>query len=229
VFPTVPVINGYFNVILGPVETDANGVALPAGDSINDAFTGGLDCYLEVQVDAEPMVIARQRILSAPYAVQAERALLADNGVPPGTVLSFAGVTPPVGYLLCDGSAVSRTTYSALFASIGIIWGAGDGSTTFNLPDLRGMFLRGAGQNGDTEYRYGGDDGRTVGSLQQDLFENHNHSFPVITYNEGTVATGWHKIDSEQTFTKLSSVTVSDTGGEETRSKNSAMNFIITY
>ncbi len=79
VFPTVPVINGYFNVILGPIETDDNGMALPAGDSINDAFASGTDCYLEVQVDAEPVVIARQRILSVPYAVQAEYAVTAQN------------------------------------------------------------------------------------------------------------------------------------------------------
>ena len=63
----MPVINGYLNIILGPVETDANGVTLPAGDSINDAFTGGIDCYLEVQVDAEPVTVPRQRILTTPY------------------------------------------------------------------------------------------------------------------------------------------------------------------
>jgi microcystin-dependent protein len=65
---------------------------------------------------------------------------------PPGAVIAFAGSTPPTGWLLCDGSAVSRTTYSGLFQSIGITWGSGDGVTTFNLPDLRGRAPIGAGQ-----------------------------------------------------------------------------------
>lgn len=64
---------------------------------------------------------------------------------PPGTGKAFFGGTVPDGYLLCDGSAVSRTTYSALFAAIGTTWGAGDASTTFNLPDSRGRFLLGEG------------------------------------------------------------------------------------
>lgn len=61
-----------------------------------------------------------------------------------GFIKTFAGTTPPEGTLLCDGSAVSRDTYSDLFDVIGTTWGAGDGSTTFNLPDLRGKWLMGA-------------------------------------------------------------------------------------
>lgn len=65
--------------------------------------------------------------------------------VPTGAVLPFAGSAPPSLYLICDGSAISRSTYSKLFQVIGTAYGIGDGSTTFNLPDLRWMFLRGAG------------------------------------------------------------------------------------
>lgn len=61
---------------------------------------------------------------------------------PPGSILAFAGATAPAGYLLCDGSTVSRTTYPALFAAISTAYGSPDGST-FKLPDLRGQFLRG--------------------------------------------------------------------------------------
>lgn len=68
-----------------------------------------------------------------------------DVGVPTGVPLPFAGGTVPDGYLLCDGSAVSRTTYARLFAVIGTTWGAGDGSTTFALPDGRGRAFIGAG------------------------------------------------------------------------------------
>ena len=61
-----------------------------------------------------------------------------------GFIKTFAGTTPPEGTLLCDGSAVSRDTYSELFDVIGTTWGEGDGSTTFNLPDLRGRWMMGA-------------------------------------------------------------------------------------
>jgi microcystin-dependent protein len=67
------------------------------------------------------------------------------DSVPSGAVLDFAGATPPSGYLLCQGQAVSRTTYSTLFGAIGTTWGAGDGSTSFNLPDFRRRVTVGSG------------------------------------------------------------------------------------
>jgi len=71
---------------------------------------------------------------------------VASPGVPTGSLFPFAGSAAPTGYLLCDGSAVARTgTYAALFAVIGTTYGSGDGSTTFNLPDLRGRMPLGAG------------------------------------------------------------------------------------
>lgn len=63
--------------------------------------------------------------------------------VPSGVILPFAGSVEPTGWLLCFGQAVSRTTYSDLFAAIGTTYGAGDGTTTFNLPDLRGRLPAG--------------------------------------------------------------------------------------
>ena len=64
---------------------------------------------------------------------------------PAGVLTAFGGASPPSGWLLCDGAAVSRSTYAALFAAIGTTYGVGDGSTTFNLPELRQKFLRGKG------------------------------------------------------------------------------------
>lgn len=69
-----------------------------------------------------------------------------DTAMPVGAVISYAGASAPAGWALCDGSALSRSTYAALFAALGIAHGAGDGSTTFNLPDLRGRFALAAGQ-----------------------------------------------------------------------------------
>lgn len=83
-----------------------------------------------------------------------------------GEVAFFARTTPPSGWLKANGAAVSRTTYAALFAAIGTTFGAGNGRTTFNLPDLRGEFLRGLddGRNIDR--------GRRLGTAQGDAIRN---------------------------------------------------------
>ena len=65
------------------------------------------------------------------------------SGIPTGSLVPFAGAVIPEGYLLCNGAAVSRTTYAKLFAVIGTLWGSGDGETTFNLPDFSDKFIEG--------------------------------------------------------------------------------------
>ena len=65
--------------------------------------------------------------------------------IPPGAGSLYFGAVAPTGWLFCDGSAVSRTTYAALFTAIGTTFGIGDNSTTFNLPDFRGRLMMGAG------------------------------------------------------------------------------------
>ena len=77
-------------------------------------------------------------------AIDALKPALASGGVPVGSLVPFAGKSIPNGYLLCNGAAVSRTTYSALFAVIGTTYGAGDGSKTFTLPDFRNRFIEGS-------------------------------------------------------------------------------------
>ncbi len=83
-------------------------------------------------------------------------------GEPSGTIVAFGGSTAPAGYLPCDGAPVSRTTYSALFSAIGTTWGVGDGTTTFNVPDLRGRFPLGMGQ-GNTAQGGGAGTNRVLG------------------------------------------------------------------
>jgi len=73
-----------------------------------------------------------------------------DNSIPSGAVMPFAMTAAPIGWLVCDGAAVSRTTYANLFAAISTQYGIGNNSTTFNLPDLRGYFVRGTGTNSDS-------------------------------------------------------------------------------
>ena len=91
-------------------------------------------------------------------------------GVPSGAVFCIAVATVPTGYLECNGAAVSRTTFAALFAVIGTQYGAGNGSSTFNIPDLRGEFIRGF-DNGK-----GTDSGRSIATSQSDQNKQHNHS-----------------------------------------------------
>lgn len=86
--------------------------------------------------------------------------------LPSGTLIDFAGTIEPSGWLLCDGRAVSRTTYASLFASISTAFGSGDGSTTFNLPDFRGRFARYNDNMGTAQGAASRDTGRAHGSAQ---------------------------------------------------------------
>jgi len=97
--------------------------------------------------------------------------------VPIGTVLDYAGASAPTGYLLCDGSAVSRTTYASLFAAIGTAYGPGNGTTTFNLPDFRGRGAIGAGQGSGLSNRSRGTQlGAETHTLSVSELPAHNHS-----------------------------------------------------
>ena len=108
------------------------------------------------------------------------------QGVPSGSVFCMAVATVPSGYLECNGAEVSRTTYSVLFAVIGTAYGTGDGSSTFNLPDLRGEFIRGF-DNGK-----GTDSGRSIATSQSAQNASHNHSMSVsgTTSNPTPTLTG---------------------------------------
>ncbi|WP_208442304.1 phage tail protein [Bartonella raoultii] len=102
---------------------------------------------------------------------------------PTGFIGTFGMRDIPKGWLICDGKAYSRNDYSDLFEAIGTVWGAGDGAATFNVPDFRGMFLRGF--DGGRHI----DEGRSFASVQTDLIESHQHhgqvlSFPHFTSSE---------------------------------------------
>lgn len=126
-------------------------------EAINDVLTVHLN-----QTDNPHSVNADQ---VGAYSRAQVDALLAAL-LPPGFVLPFAANAIPTGWLKANGAAISRTTYAKLFANIGAVFGAGDGSTTFNLPDLRGVFVRGFDDG------RGQDPGRTIGSYQTDAVRN---------------------------------------------------------
>jgi microcystin-dependent protein len=171
------------------------------------------------------------------------------TAVPSGTVHLFATTTAPTGYLECDGSAVSRTTYADLFGVIGTTWGAGDGSSTFNLPDLRGEFVRGwdNGRNVDSS--------RAFASSQTDANKEHNHTATATSTSTVTDPGHFHDIEysnsdrgdgvieesgeglsgTEPTKTATTGITVSTSttvsiandGGSEARPRNIAMMYVI--
>lgn len=108
--------------------------------------------------------------------------------VPSGTILHYGGSSAPANWLLCDGSAVSRTTYAGLFAIIGTTFGAGDGSTTFNVPDSRGRMLKGTGSGaGLATYSLGGTGGAEA-FTPAGTVASHTHTMGNHTHT--TTATG---------------------------------------
>ena len=167
---------------------------------------------------------------------------LAGHLVPTGVILPYGASSAPTGFLICNGNAENRSTYSALFAVIGTSFGAGNGSSTFNLPDCRGKFLRGfdngAGNDPDASSRTGGD---AVGSTQGHAFAAHTHAVnysdlnPSGTTSVDTANEGWPYnaggdswANQGETDTGRSVTTVS-TGSNETRPINVAVQYIIKY
>lgn len=92
-----------------------------------------------------------------------------NQGPPSGSIVAYTVQNSPTGWLLCDGSDVSRTKYHRLFAAIGTTFGSGDGETTFSLPDYRGAFLRGTGANN-------GYSGPSLNQSQSHATQRHAHT-----------------------------------------------------
>lgn len=108
------------------------------------------------------------------------------SDTPSGAILQFAGSSAPANWLLCNGALVSRTTYSTLFGVIGTIYGAGDGSTTFKLPDLRGRVPIGAGQGSSLTNRViAATGGAETHTLTINEMPSHSHAIPLYDYSDG--------------------------------------------
>jgi microcystin-dependent protein len=104
---------------------------------------------------------------------------------PAGIVIPFAGSVAPDGWLLCDGSAVSRTDYADLFTAIGTVYGAGDGVSTFNLPDLSGRVVLGVSQS----HALGTTGGEATHTLTESELPAHSHVVPAHTHANDITAT----------------------------------------
>jgi microcystin-dependent protein len=223
----------------------------------NGRFTIALDPSCVAAVHASPNLsidltidgidVGSSPLTAVPYAVEADTASKYAPGsqiaslVPPGTVVAYAGVVsamvaPPPGWLLCDGSTKSRGVYANLFTSIGTTAGAGDGATTFNLPNYQGYFLRGLDPTGtidpDANSRVventGGNTGATVGTLELDGFASHTHGFISPALSASGTAIGAYQAGNSGAL-EVQYTTAAAGGTTETRPKNVAVNYIIKY
>ena len=169
--------SGSFGITVGKGARDANSVAAQYRD-INFASVYYW-MKIEIKEGGNYREVSFAQLPSSPYSEAAYNAIL----FPAGMIVPFAGPAEniPDGWMLCDGSEISRSDYANLYKAIGVSWGTGDGSTTFNLPDLRGMFLRGvsgdSGYDPDADTRVllkdnGGNTGNNVGSYQNDAIRN---------------------------------------------------------
>ncbi len=168
---------------------------------------------------------------------------IAADLTPTGVVNAFVGVSAPDGWLMCDGSAVNRETYRNLFDVIGISFGEGEeGGTTFNLPDLRGQFIRGVdhgvGNDPDAGAREasntGGNTGDNVGSKQESAMWGHWHRLLTYgSYGGGFISPSSLNYDGISIIDNKVTNALSDgTHGEpnlssESRPRNVYMNYII--
>lgn len=155
----------------------------------------------------------------------------ASGGTEIGVIAALAMPTPPEGWLVCDGSAVSRTDYADLYAAIGTVWGDGDQIATFNLPDLRGEFVRGldAGRGVDAD--------RVFASAQGDMFKQHGHtSYYCSTHTGVSIGGTWRSNYAEEpggiyadkvTEGEFVTDSLDVSAGFETRPRNVAMTYAI--
>lgn len=225
---------GVFSATIGSVNTSG----------FNDLVFANISSNLKVEVDGT--TIYDDKFNTVPYAKAAE------NGVPPGSIMPFAGPANkiPAGWLLCDGSSKAKTgIYLKLFEAIGTLWG--DDGGNFKLPDLRGMFLRGV-NSGRTGIYADPETNRLVGSSQDDEYLSHNHPGTTNetgehqhskdtnnqTSDDGDDAIGFENADGEGSNhvgwvnaagKHTHTVTTENRGGNETRPVNAAVNYIIKY
>jgi microcystin-dependent protein len=167
----------------------------------------------------------------------------AANAQPVGSMTMYAGASAPTGWLLCDGSAVSRTTYSGLYTAISTTWGIGNGSTTFNLPDMREASPYGVGTwasvTGTTHGAITAHDARALAAFADDQGQGHRHNAGGRTDRSiGGSGANAPAMQDSQTTTTMSGIvydpiTDGTNGtprtGTVTRGKTIGINFIIKY
>jgi microcystin-dependent protein len=214
------------------VNTSTGALTAKAITGTSVAVTGGGTISgVHVGNGAQLTALAGANITANSVPSGALVAAVRDALCPPGTVVAYMGTTAPDGWLLCNGASVSRTLYNNLYTVIGNASGSAD-TANFNVPDLRGRFLRGwdngIGRDPDraarTAMAAGGNAGDAIGSIQTDAFRSHTHTEYRTDYGgTGTQAGGYGW--PNYTYATQSGAT----GGSETRPINAYVNYIIKY
>ena len=224
---------------LATFRTGANNTA--DGSTIEVDATGG---YLKVpsngigtnQLSSDASLAANRAVGTNHIQDGAVTAATLDSAavsvlMPTSTILPYAGSAAPTGYFLCDGSAKSRTTYAGLFAIIGTTYGVGDGSTTFNIPDLRGRVIAGQDDMGGSSANRltgltGGVDGDILGgtggaethTLSTAQMPSHTHGLSTAVKNNNTNGAAGELPSGTNTSgqsTALNTSAVQNTGGDQ--------------
>lgn len=189
--------------------------------------------HLPAGTDPIPGIVTEAPINGTQYGRQdGGWTAIASSFLPPGMMAPYGGGSAPSGWLLCDGTAVSRTTYATLFTAIGVVWGVGDGSTTFNLPDLRASAPVGAG----TSVGYTQNETYSLGAKYNDQMQGHWHqmygassgsgsSFNVGTTNNSGTYTALS--DDKVREPKTDGTNGTPRTGNATRGKVVGVNYII--
>lgn len=162
---------------------------------------------------------------SAIQAIEDKTRVIEEYKVPIGTIIAMSSDYIPAGYLLCNGSAVNRQTYSLLFAKIGTTYGEGDGTNTFNLPDLRGKFVRGLGGNSDLLGKTQGDAIRNI-TGEVDICHGDNNVTNGVFRDNGRKSRGRDGNEWYSHSVIFDASTVVPTANEN-RPLNMAMNYLI--
>jgi len=252
----------WFNIIRTALNQDlvprsSAGIVTASAGSLGDAVTEWLYAYmtkLKLVNNGNTLTIAPPTTLAATYEITLPEVPSATVGsyilglkstgeildsFMSGFIFPFAGTSTPSGFLYCDGSSVSRTTYANLFAAIGTTHGYVD-ANHFNLPDYRGRFLRGmddaTARDPDASSRSAmntnGNTGDAVGSIQSSQYASHSHTATLKTDDYG--ATNFddkYALNGGDGGTKrtcsAASITVSSSGGNETRPINANVRWLI--
>lgn len=224
---------GVFSIVVGQGSTD--NAFSPGMIFLNTDSTALHETFLKVS-EQGGKVLSETQILGVPVAEVAKVALKAHIDFPAGSIIAFGGDTLniPDGWLFCNGAEVGREQYKALYNAIGTAWGAGDGSTTFALPDLQGMFLRGvnnarrhpadrrwnsalnAWMDPNNQSRIaiteGGNIGNRVGSFQDDMIQSHDHTVEILT--DGPAGFGYRENTIKKNFeSQVATYTMLSLGG----------------
>ena len=189
-----------------------------------------------------PGAVTDQILSSNSVGIEALKNEILDQLMPTGAILPYAGASTPAGWLPCDGRVVFKADYPRLYSVIGITWGAFDTSRNyFQLPDLRGQFLRGvsagSGKDPEADARTasgpGGNAGNQVGTLQTDQFVSHTHSlaYPgsiLGVFVLGSTNPGWDNPPGRHYYQSAGmNLSINPYGGPETRPVNAAVNYMI--